>query len=62
MSDRGTPGHLHHKLFKGHPIKNRGVEAILGATLFIVGCILIWDAFDNRGKSLPWPLSAILPW
>lgn len=35
---------------------------ILGWTLFIIGAIWLYDAYDGKGKSGPWPLSAILPW
>lgn len=46
---------------KGH-IMARRYEIGLGFVLTIVGCVLLWDAFDNRGKRLPWPLSAFMPW
>jgi len=46
----------------GHFIKSRPVEITLGVILFMIGALLIWDAFDGRGKQLPWPLGAIAPW
>jgi hypothetical protein len=47
---------------RGHLIESRGVEILVGVVLFIVGAVVLWDAFDGRGKSLPWPVSAVLPW
>jgi len=49
-------------MVKGHFIKSKGLEGTLGFALAIIGCILVWDAFDNRGKKLPWPLSGFMPW
>lgn len=46
----------------GHFIQSRGTEATIGFILAIVGMILIWDAFDSRGKKLPWPLGGLAPW
>lgn len=46
----------------GHLIENRGWETVIGLFLFIIGAVLIWDAFDGRGKSLPWPAGAVTPW
>jgi hypothetical protein len=47
---------------RGHLIESRGVEIAVGLLLFILGSVVLWDAFDGRGKSLPWPVGAILPW
>lgn len=46
----------------GHFINHRGAEIVVGGLVFLVGCLLLWDAFDGRDKPLPWPLGAILPW
>lgn len=46
----------------GHFINDRGVEIFIGLLLFITGCIMLWDAFDNRDKKIPWPGGAIMPW
>lgn len=45
-----------------HFIHNRSFELVIGLVFFVVGSFLLWDAFDNRGKQLIWPLSAIFPW
>lgn len=53
------------KLFKpngGHFIQKRSVEIIIGLILFMAGCLLLYDAFDSRGKKMPWPGGAIAPW
>lgn len=47
---------------KGHFLKNRRTEIMLGAILFLVGALLLYDAFDARGKKMPWPAGAITPW
>lgn len=50
-------------LLKGkHLIEDRKCEILLGLGLFLVGALLIYDAFDRRGKKVPWPGGAILPW
>lgn len=46
----------------GHFIGNRKTEIVIGIILFLVGALLIYDAFDGRGKKLPWPMGAIAPW
>jgi len=46
----------------GHFMKNRRTEIALGVILFLIGALLVWDAFDGRGKKLPWPLGAVAPW
>lgn len=43
-------------------MKSRPKEIVLGFLLVIVGCYLLWDAFDNRGKKMPWPVSGLAPW
>jgi hypothetical protein len=46
----------------GHFMKDRKVEILVGAVLFLIGALLLWDAFDGRGKHMPWPMGAIAPW
>lgn len=46
----------------GNIIKDRKTEIILGIILFMVGALLLYDAFDGRGKKMPWPGGAIAPW
>ena len=46
----------------GHLIKDRKIEIFLGVILFLVGALLLYDAFDSRGKKMPWPVSALAPW
>lgn len=44
-----------------HFVKNRKAELILGFALFAVGTALLWDAYDNRGVKMRWPLGGIMP-
>lgn len=37
-----------------HVIENRPAEISVAIILVLVGCFLVWDAFDNRNKQLPW--------
>lgn len=46
----------------GHLIKDRKIEIIVGLITFFVGCLLLFDAFDARGKKMVWPLSGLAPW
>lgn len=46
----------------GRFIRDRKVEILIGVIAFAVGCLLLWDAFDGRGKRLPWPANKIAPW
>lgn len=46
----------------GHFIKDRKAEILIGVILFLVGALLLFDAFDARGKKVPWPGGAIMPW
>lgn len=46
----------------GHFIKDRKVEIIVGLILFLAGGVMLWDAFDGRGRKMPWPGGAIMPW
>lgn len=47
---------------KRHFIKDRKTEIFIGVIAFAVGCLLLWDAFDNHGKKMPWPASGLAPW
>lgn len=48
-----------------NPVKEhylpRNAEIFFGFVFAIIGIWLIWSAFDNRGKDLPWPLSGFMP-
>lgn len=46
----------------GPILKNRLTEIVLGSVLALIGLCLLWDAFDGRGKKLPWPASGLAPW
>lgn len=46
----------------GHLIANRVVEMWVGLLLALIGLCLLWDAFDGRGKKMPWPASGLAPW
>jgi hypothetical protein len=43
-------------------MKDRQAEILLGFLITAIGGLLLWDAFDNRGKKLPWPLSGLAFW
>jgi hypothetical protein len=47
---------------KGHWVQSRNWEMVTGVALFAIGCMLLWDAFDNRGRKAPWPVGALTPW
>lgn len=47
---------------RGHFMQSRGKEIAIGLILSVVGLCLLWDAFDGRGKKLPWPASGLAPW
>lgn len=47
---------------KGHFIQSRKTEIMVGLALFLIGAVLLYDAFDARGKKIPWPGGAITPW
>jgi len=46
----------------GHIFENRHLEIALGVLAFFIGCALLYDAFDNRGKKMPWPAGGLAPW
>lgn len=37
----------------GHYVADRKIEVVLGVTAFVVGSMLIKDAYENRGIPLP---------
>lgn len=47
---------------KGHLIQDRRIEIAVGLLLFLLGAYLMYDAFDARGKKMPWPAGAVMPW
>lgn len=47
---------------QGHLVKNRRTEIIVGLIALLLGVVLLWDAFDGRGKKMPWPASGMMPW
>lgn len=47
---------------RGHFIEDRKKEATIAIIVTLVGLALLWDAFDGRGKKLPWPASGLAPW
>jgi hypothetical protein len=47
---------------RGHFMQNRRAEIFIGVVMFLFGALLVYDAFDGRGKKLPWPLGAVAPW
>jgi hypothetical protein len=38
------------------------IEAIAGLVLFGLGAVLLHDAYDARGRKLPWPLRPLSFW
>lgn len=46
----------------GHFIKDRRLEILVGIILFLMGSLFLYDAFDARGRKIPWPGGAIAPW
>lgn len=47
---------------QGHFMASRSWQITIGIALFLIGALLVYDAFDGRGKKIPWPLGAITPW
>lgn len=37
-------------------------HALLGWTLLLVASVMLYDAYDGRGRQGPWPASTIFPW
>jgi hypothetical protein len=46
---------------KFHFMQNPKREIVLGLILFILGSLLLWDAWGHRGKNTPWPLGMAMP-
>jgi hypothetical protein len=47
---------------RDHFIRDRKCEIIIGLALFVIGSLLLYDAFDGRNKKVPWPGSVFFPW
>lgn len=47
---------------RGHFIEDRKKEIVIGLLLFIVAGLLMYDAFEKRGRPVPWPVSKFVPW
>lgn len=45
-----------------HWIQSKNWEMTIGLVLVVIGCMLLWDAFDNRGRKMPWPAGGLAPW
>jgi hypothetical protein len=50
------------RLKRKHLIQDRKIELLLAVILFVCGSLLLYDAFDARGKDVPWPLNKLTPW
>lgn len=35
---------------------------VVGGVLVAAGFVVLWDAWDGRGKAKPWFLGPLLPW
>jgi len=35
---------------------------LLGWALLLLGALMLYDAYDGRGKQGPWPASTLFPW
>lgn len=53
---------LSQKLKGNHLIRDRNTEILVGLLLFVIGSVFLYDAFNARGKDLPWPASVLAPW
>ena len=47
---------------RGHFINDRRTELLFGFLMFAFGALLLFDAFNGRGKDLPWPANKLVPW
>lgn len=45
-----------------HLIADRHAEIAAGLVLFALGAVLLHDAWDGRGRRVPWPMGAVMPW
>lgn len=43
-------------------IRDPVTEALAGLALFIAGAVLLHDAYDARGRKLPWPMRPFSFW
>jgi hypothetical protein len=46
---------------KGHFLANKKLEITLGVIAFAIGSLLLWDAWEKRGKGSPFPLGILMP-
>jgi len=44
-----------------HPIKDPGLELLVGIAFFIAGAWFIHDAYEGRGKKRPFAAHLVLP-
>lgn len=44
-----------------HPIKDQRKEVVIGFILFIVGVLLLYDAYDRRNNEKPLLMKLITP-
>jgi hypothetical protein len=47
---------------RGHFIQDRRKEIFVGILLFFIGALLMYDAYEARGKPIPWPANKFTPW
>jgi hypothetical protein len=47
---------------RGHFIEDRRKEIFVGILMFMIGALLMYDAFEGRGKPIPWPANKFTPW
>ena len=38
---------------KGPIVRNRDTAMYLGALAYLIGTVMLWDAFENRGRDRP---------
>ena len=49
-------------MFKRPYIADTGTEIALGLALVVAGFVLLYDAYDGRGRQKPRILGPFLPW
>jgi hypothetical protein len=47
---------------RGHIIRSRKAEIALGVAAFLAGSLLIRDAYDGRGREMPWAFRPFSWW
>jgi hypothetical protein len=47
------------KKHNGHLVQKRWPEIVVALVLVLVATYLLYDAFDWRGKKMPWPASGL---